>query len=142
MHPFSATCFLYQSAFAHCKRELISICRTIKCWGRGRATAFACPSLHPSVRPCVPLWHSLILFAQSSSVFVLSLVRETETERERGEPVESMASAPGNMCQNCYPSAQQPEPIPFPSHPSLLCRARASRADAIAKSPDNGALIC
>ena len=51
------------------------------------------------VRPSGPLWHSLILFAQSSSSSVLSLARG---------PVESMASAPGNMCQNCYPSAAHP----------------------------------
>ena len=130
LHPFSATCFLYQSAFAHCKRELISICQTIKCWGRGRAMAFACPSLHPAVRvrPSVPLWHSLILFAQSSSVFVLSLVRETETERER-EREESQLSRWLPLQGTCVKIAihQHSSPSPSHSHPIHHCRARGGR---------------
>ena len=69
-------------------------------------------------------------------VVVGVVIGERGSERER-EPVESMASAPGNMCQNCYPSAAHPIP-------SITAGGGGRHVPIrwIARSPDNGALIC
>ena len=75
-------------------------------------------------RPTVPLWHSLILFAQSSSS-VLSLVREGASERE------SQLSRWLPLQGTCVKIAIHQQPIP--SHPSwpeeegVTCRSDGLR---------------
>ena len=122
VHLFSAIQLSLMSALSHSEQELttdlnLSDNKMVEL-GQGGPR-------HWRVRP-PDVRSPLALVNPVCSVVVVGVViGERGSERER-EPVESMASAPGNMCQNCYPSAAHPIP-------SITAggggRRRASRAD-------------